>query len=250
MSIDIWGIRSNYLLAAYFVFLSLCGVCRGQAPILLEDVTQPSGIDFEHFSGRTNKFYIIETVTAGLATFDYDNDGLIDIYFLNGADPLDPLNEKRKSNAPTNRLFRNMGNMKFTDVTSQSGSGDLGFAVGVTAGDFDNDGDQDLFVSNFGPNILLQNNGDGTFERREFPPTDTRRRVGAGVALLDIDGDGNLDLYFANYVDFSFDQRGTRFVFGVPGAPGPLDFNPEKAHSIAIQETANLSISAANQALI
>ena len=229
MSIDFWVIRSNYLLATCFVFLSLGGLCRGQAPILLEDVTQASGIDFEHFSGRTNKFYIIETVTAGLATFDYDNDGLIDIYFLNGADPLDPRNEKRKSNAPTNRLFRNMGNMKFTDVTSQSGSGDLGFAVGVTAGDFDNDGDQDLFVSNFGPNILLQNNGDGTFERREFPPTDTRRRVGAGVALLDIDGDGNLDVYFANYVDFSFDQRGTRFVFGVPGAPGPLDFNPEKS---------------------
>jgi len=205
-------------------FFSMIGVCRGQAPILLEDVTRQSGIDFAHFSGRTNKFYIVETVTAGLATFDYDNDGLIDIYFLNGADPL---NDKPGPNAPTNRLFRNIGNMKFVDVTPQSGSGDFGFALGVAAGDFDNDGDQDLFVSNFGPNIILLNNGDGTFERREFPPTGTRRRVGAGVALLDIDQDGNLDLYFANYVDFSFDQRGTRFVFGVPGAPGPLDFNPE-----------------------
>jgi hypothetical protein len=224
MSIDICGIRSNNLLAAFVVFLSMFGVCCGQAPILLEDVTQQSGIDFEHFSGRTNKLYIIEIVTAGLATFDYDNDGLIDIYFLNGADPLNAI---VGPNAPTNRLFRNLGNMKFVDVTNQSGSGDFGFALGVTAGDFDNDGDQDLFVSNFGPNIILLNNGDGTFERREFPPTDSRRRVGAGVALLDIDQDGMLDLFFANYVDFSFDQRGTRFVFGVPGAPGPLDFNPD-----------------------
>ena len=226
MSIGVGGLRSNYLLAVCWLFLCEFGTCQTQAPFLLEDVTQRSGINFEHFSGRTNKFYIIETITAGLATFDYDNDGLIDIYFLNATDPLKNL---VGPSAPTNRLFRNTGNMKFVDVTDQSGSGALGFAVGVTAGDYDNDGDQDLFVANFGPNIMLVNNGDGTFERREFPPTDTRRRVGAGVALLDIDQDSNLDLYFANYVDFSFDTRGTRLIFGVPGAPGPLDFNPEKS---------------------
>jgi enediyne biosynthesis protein E4 len=234
MSIGACRFRCNYLLAIGLFFLSplaerfvgRVATSQGQAPILLEDVTQRSGIDFEHFSGRTNKFYIIETVTAGLATFDYDNDGLIDIYFLNACDPVNPMPGPR---APTNHLFRNLGNMKFEDVTAQSGSGDLGFAVGVTAGDYDNDGDQDLFVSNFGPNVMLENNGDGTFERREFPPVDSRRRVGAGVALLDIDQDGNLDLYFANYVDFSFDTRGTRLIFGVPGAPGPLDFNPEKS---------------------
>ena len=82
MSIGICSIRSNYLLATCLFFFQTFGLCLGQAPILLEDVTHPSGIDFEHFSGRTNKFYIIETVTAGLATFDYDNDGLIDIYFF------------------------------------------------------------------------------------------------------------------------------------------------------------------------
>ena len=75
MSIDTCCIRSNYLFAACLFFLIALGECRGQAPILLEDVTWQSGIDFEHFSGRTDKFYIIETVTAGLATFDYDNDG-------------------------------------------------------------------------------------------------------------------------------------------------------------------------------
>ncbi len=224
MSINTCVFRIDYLLKACLFFYSAMSVCHGQAPIVLEDVTQQSGIDFEHFSGRTNKYYIVETVTAGLATFDYDNDGLIDIYLLNATDPLSDIANPK---GPTNHLFRNLGDMKFVDVTAQSGSGDLGFALGATAGDFDNDGDQDLFVSNFGPNILLANNGDGTFERREFSPTDKRRRVGAGVALLDIDQDGNLDLYFANYVDFSFDKRSTRFVFGVPGAAGPLDFNPD-----------------------
>ncbi len=228
MSIGICCNRSNYLLAVVLFFsIAFAFGAKGssaQAPIALEDVTRSSGIQFEHFSGRTNKFYIIETVTSGLATFDYDNDGLIDVYFLNGADPL---NSRLRPDSPTNRLFRNVGNMKFVDVTEESGCGDFGFALGVTAGDFDNDGDQDLFVSNFGPNLLFKNNSDGTFERIEFPPKDSRRRVGAGVSLFDIDHDGNLDLYFANYVDFSFDTRGTRLIFGVPGAPGPLDFNPE-----------------------
>lgn len=224
MSIGICGIGRNCLLAICILFLT--NDCLAQVPISLEDVTRQSGIEFEHYSGRTNKFYIIETITAGLATFDYDNDGLIDIYFLNANDPK---NERVGPHAPTNRLFRNVGNMRFVDVTAQSGCGDFGFAVGVTAGDFDNDGDQDLFVANFGPNIMFENNGDGTFVRREFQPNDARRRVGAGVALLDIDQDGLLDLFFANYVDFSFDTRGTRLVFGVPGAPGPLDFNPEKS---------------------
>jgi len=214
----------NYWFANLLVVwqITIC-LCSAQAPISLEDVTQQSGIDFEHFSGRSGKSYLVETVTAGLATFDYDNDGLIDIYFLNAA----PLMNDRVDPPPTNRLFRNLGGMRFVDVTTQSGSGDLGFALGVTAGDFDNDGDQDLFVSNFGPNVLLENHGDGTFARHVFEPTDARRRVGAGVTLLDIDQDGSLDLFFANYVDFSFDTRGNRKVFGIPTAPGPKDYKPD-----------------------
>ncbi len=214
----------SYLLANWLVVwqVAIC-VCNAQVPISLKDVTQQSGINFEHFSGRTGKFYLVETVTGGLATFDYDNDGWIDIYFLNGA----PLLNDSVLPPPTNRLFRNVGSMQFVDVTTQSGSGDIGFALGVTAGDFDNDGDQDLFVSNFGPNVLLRNNGDGTFARHIFEPNDARRRVGAGVALLDIDQDGSLDLYFAHYVDFSFDQRVNRKIFGVPTAPGPKDYKPD-----------------------
>ncbi len=202
-----------------------CGLpvtLQAQPGIHFEDFVQSSGIVFEHFSGRSGHNYIIETVTAGLATFDFDRDGWIDVYFLNGAN----IGQQTAAAATTNRLFRNnLGT--FVDVTESSGAGDTGFGLGVAAGDFDNDGDQDLFVSNFGPNVLLVNNGDGTFERRQFPCDADRPKVGAGVALLDVEGDGNLDVYFANYVDFNFEQKISRLIYGVPAAPGPKDYNPE-----------------------
>ncbi len=194
-----------------------------QVPIVLEDATDSAGVDFEHFAGRTGKHFLIETVASGLATFDYDNDGWMDIYLLNGA----PLEGATIVPAPKNRLFRNLGNMKFEDVTEQSGSGDLGFALGVAAADYDNDGDQDLFIANYGPNVLLENQGDGTFVRREFREIEKNNRVAAGVALLDADGDGNLDLYFANYVEFTFDKAVNRTFFGVPAAPGPKEYSPD-----------------------
>lgn len=206
-----------------WVWMIPLGLVRAQNSILLEDVTALSGVRFEHFSGRSGKFYIVETVTSGLATFDYDLDGWIDIYLLNGA----ALPGAQLTVPPANRLFRNVGGMKFVDVTAQSGAGDLGFALGVAIADYDNDGDPDLFVSNFGPNVLLENCGDGTFERREFPVTTAKPRVGAGVSLLDIDADGNLDLYFANYIDFSFDKGVSRKIYGVPAAPGPKDYDPD-----------------------
>ena len=169
----------------------------GQSKIILTDVSDQIVAKFEHFNGKTGVPYIVETVTSGIATIDYDGDGMMDVYILNGAPLLDAPADPSK----TNHLFRNVGEFQFVDVTSASGTGDLGFALGVTAGDFDNDGDQDLFVSNFGPNILLENNGDGTFARHEFPNSKNKARIGAGVSLLDIERDGNLDVFFANYVD-------------------------------------------------
>lgn len=190
--------------------------------VLFADMTEASGVDFKHFSGHTGKHYIVETVTAGLATIDYDQDGLLDLYFLNGS----PLLDVEVEIAPRNRLFKNLGGFRFEDVTESAGVGDTGFALGVAVGDYDNDGDQDLVVSNFGPNVLFENQGDGTFGRRDFESFESRR-VGAGVALLDYDQDGNLDFYFANYVKFSFDKDVNREIFGVPAAPGPKDYEPD-----------------------
>lgn len=187
------------------------------------DVTSSSGIGFQHFSGGTGKHFIVETVTAGVATLDYDMDGLLDIYFLNGA----PLLDAKVDATPVNRLYRNRGGFRFEDVTEESGVGDPGFALGVAAADYDADGDEDLIVSNFGPNVLFENLGDGTFARRSFGPTKSAPRVGAGVSLFDADNDGLLDIYFANYIDFTFDKDVNREIFGVPAAPGPKDYEPD-----------------------
>ncbi len=198
----------------------------GTAPIRLEDVTAETGIDFKHFSGRSGRRYIYETVSTGLVTFDFDNDGWVDIYCPNGRAIVPGVPNASMGN----RLYRNLGGWRFADVTEAAGAGDDGFALGATAGDYDNDGDQDLLIANYGPSVLLENNGDGTFDRR---PLDTGRaangayRMSTGVAMFDYDGDGTLDFYVANYVQFDPNRGTQRLVFGIPAAPGPKDYVPD-----------------------
>lgn len=207
---------------AYFsgVFFFIAISASAIAQLSFEDVTDRSGLAFEHFSGRSQEHFLYETVSTGAATLDYNNDGLIDIYLPNGNLLANP--DVRW----TNRLYRNEGGMRFTDVTLESGAGDVGFALGVTSGDYDNDGDQDLIVSNFGPTVLLENLGDGTFVRRVIA-SGREPRLGAGVAFLDADGDGNSDLFVANYVQFDPNKNVNREIFGVPAAPGPKDYLPD-----------------------
>ena len=190
------------------------------------DVTDTSGIEFLHTDGASGRHYIVETVVAGLATFDYDGDGWIDIYLLNGA----ALPGATVTDRPRNALYRNNGDWTFTDVTDQAGVGDEGYGLGVVAADYDGDGDQDLFVNNFGPNVLYENNGDGTF--RILPETaglDAGDAVGAGASFLDIEADGDLDLYAANYVDFTFENHVTRRIgsYEFPAAPGSYEPEPD-----------------------
>lgn len=189
--------------------------------IQLHDVTDQSGINFVHTDGSRGQYFIVEYVCAGLALFDYDLDGDIDIYFLNGAAPPGAKEQQPSRNA----LYRNDGNWKFTDVTEPAGVGDTGHGLGVTVGDYDNDGDPDLYLNNSGANVLYRNNGNGTF-------TDVTReagvangnRVGAGTCFLDIDADGDLDLYVANYIRFSYSMIVSRTIQGYPVYPGPRDF--------------------------
>lgn len=128
-----------------------------QSPIQLHDVTAQTGVTFRHTDGSSGMRYIMESMSAGLATFDYDGDGLIDIYFLNGR----PLKGTRvEGPPPRNHLYRNLGGFRFEDVTQRAGVGDAGYGMGVCIGDYDNDGCPGLYVSNFGPNVLYHNNGD------------------------------------------------------------------------------------------
>ncbi len=191
--------------------------------IQLEDVTSATAIRFRHTDGSCGRRYIIENMTAGLALFDYDGDGLIDIYFVNGA----PTRGCIVDTPPGNALYRNDGNWHFTDVTPQAGVGDTGFGLGVAVGDYDNDGYPDIYVSNFGPNVLYHNLGDGTFaDVTAEAGVGAGHKLSAGVCFLDIEGDGDLDLFCANYVNFTYENHVSRVVRGFPQYAGPKDYEP------------------------
>ncbi len=196
-------------------------------PIQLHDATNSTGITFRHTDGSSGRRYIVETVTAGVATFDYDNDGDLDIYFLNGA----PTPGCRVAPPPRNALYRNDGDWHFSDVTEAAGVGDAGFGLGVAVADYDNDGNLDLYLNNFGPNVLYRNNGDGTFRDVTAPAgVACGQKVGAGACFLDIEGDGDLDLYCANYVRFSYEDEARRkplVVGGFPQYRSPKEYEPE-----------------------
>jgi hypothetical protein len=165
----------------------------------------------------------METVSAGVATFDYDGDGLIDVYLLNGA----PLRGTKSDTLPTNALYRNLGGFRFSDVTRDAGVGDAGYGLGVAVADYDNDGDPDLYLNNSGPNVLYRNNGDGTFtDVTEQAGVGNGDQVGAGACFLDADRDGHLDLYVANYVDFSYQTHVVKRRDGYPVYAGPLEHGP------------------------
>ena len=216
----------------FAVVLACLGIASGVFPpagncmagsIVLTDVTSESGITFRHTDGSAGRRYIVETVSAGLALFDYDSDGKIDIYFLNGA-PLKGTEAKRPSR---NALYRNLGNWRFVDVTEQSGLGDTGYGLGIAIGDYDNDGDPDVYLNNCGPNVLYRNNGDGTFtDVTKSAGVGNDAQVGAGACFLDMDGDADLDLYASNYLEFSYEQTVSAMVGGYPTYAAPVHYRP------------------------
>ncbi len=182
-----------------------------------------SGIGFVHTDGGSGKRYIMESVIGSLALFDYDGDGFTDVYLVNGS----ALQGSEFDPPPTNRLYRNNGDWTFKDVTEQAGVGDMGYGMGVVVGDFDEDGDPDLFLSNYGVNRLYVNQGDGRFcEGAESIGVRGPFRFGAGNVFFDMDGDGDLDLYCASYVEFEYSQYKVRTIAGHQFHTGPVDYPP------------------------
>jgi hypothetical protein len=164
------------------------------SPFRFTEITQAAGIDFVHVSGMTAAKHFPTAYGSGVAFFDYDNDGKLDVYFATGT--FLPVGTTRTG---PNRLYRNLGNGRFEDATTTTGLGYRGFCHGIVIGDIDNDGDQDVFLCNYGANVLYLNNGDGTF--RDISKTAGVDRPGwsTGGAFFDYDNDGDLDLYVANY---------------------------------------------------
>ena len=198
-------------------------------PITFVDVSREAGVTFVHSFGDSRFSNLVEATGGGAAWVDFDNDGLVDLYLVTGKHYAGLSEGPAPSGGILNRLYRNRGGGRFEDVTRRAGVGCAGcFSVSVTAGDYDNDGFADLYVSNYGPNVLYRNNGDGTF-------SDVSRRAGVGnagctvsSAWFDYDHDGRIDLYVGNYIEF--DPKYHRY-YAPDGFPGPLAYPPQ-AHAL------------------
>ncbi len=201
-----------------------------QGPIVFQDISKQAGLmNWHHTMGTPDKPYIIETIGSGVALLDYDNDGWLDIYLVNGSTYEA---ESGQAEPPHAALFHNNHDGTFTNVTAKAGVANDRWGYGVAVGDYDNDGWPDLYVSNFGNNRLYHNNHDGTF-------TDVAEKAGVtlgnwstGASFGDYDGDGNLDLFVPGYIHYdikhakkySFCQfRGTHVMCGPRGLEGEPD---------------------------
>lgn len=225
-------LRRTYAAAVLIPMLLVSLLATGQqpTPVRFADVTREAGITFIHVSSP-EKRWIVESMSGGVALLDYDNDGYLDIYFVNSLTvDLVKANKKTKS-----ALYRNNRDGTFTDVSDKARVADTGWGMGAAVGDYNNDGFVDIYVTAVGPDHLLKNNGDGTF-------TDVTRtarvgdpRWGAGASFVDYDHDGKLDLFVTNYVAFDFKKmpefgvgklcqyKGVPVQCGPRGLPGDGD---------------------------
>jgi hypothetical protein len=183
------------------------------------------------FGGEHKNKYLLETTGCGVAFYDYDNDGWLDIFLVNGT----RLEGFPADQTPTNRLFKNNRDGTFTDVTAKAGLLHFGWGQGVCIGDYDNDGYEDLFVAYFGKNVLYHNNGDGTFTdvTEKAGVAGNGKRWNSGCAFVDYDRDGKLDLFVANYIDLDLltapvPESGPCLYKGVMVACGPPGLNGGK----------------------
>lgn len=183
---------------------------KGQSPVTFKDVTTSVNLNFMHQASPTSMKYLPETMGGGVALFDYNNDGLLDVFFTNGALLRESM---RKNDVPDksdsrfwNRLYRQQRDGTFADVTERSGLSGSGYSMGVAAGDFDNDGYTDIYVTGYESNHLYRNMGDGT-----FADVTKRSNVAGGgwstsAGWFDYDRDGRLDLVVARYLDWDFER--------------------------------------------
>ncbi len=220
------GANTETLLLTCLMLIS-CVVAPAAAKTALHftDQTQQAGIHFKHTNGTSKQKYLPETMGAGGLFFDYNNDGHLDIYLVNSGTLSSTSQLSSRHPDHTNVLYRNNGNGTFVDVTAEAGlQQNRGYGMGCLAADYDNDGDPDIYLTNFGKNQLYRNNGDGTF-------TDVTSRAGIGdgnwsvsASFGDFNRDGYLDLYVANYLDYQLETAHACFLEGVHIYCGPHEY--------------------------
>ena len=197
-----WKPALLILLAVLSLALPCARADQESTKVTFTDVAKSAGINFTNTSSSEKK-YIVESMGGGVAMFDFDNDGRLDIYIVNSYTVEAALQNKPRPHAA---LYRNLGNGKFEDVAAKAGVADPGWAMGVSVADYDNDGYDDLYVTCFGPNKLYHNRGDGTFEDVTAKAGVGDPRFSTGSAWGDYNRDGYLDLFVTNYVDFKLDD--------------------------------------------
>ncbi len=225
-------------LVFFFVFLMILSGCKSNnshksalspPPAnddYFQEIGKEIGIDFIHSIGDNDLNNIVESSGAGAAFLDYDKDGFIDLYVCSGTWLQGLSHGKKPDVLPHNHLYHNRGDGTFEDVTKKAGVGGPWYSMGVTVGDYNNDGYPDLFISNYGHDVLLRNNGDGTFtdvtKTAKVGGGDNNFSVGA--VWLDYDNDGYLDLYVGNYLNFDPNYK---YYYAPDGFPGPLAYDAQ-----------------------
>ncbi len=218
-------VKSEVLIARLGLFLLLPVIAFSQ----FTDQTKAAGVAFHYVSSGADKRHIVEAIGGGAAFFDYDNDGDLDLYAVNGA----TVATYRDKSGPGNVMYANRGDGTFADVSKEAAVDDAGWGMGCTVGDVDGDGYRDLYVTNYGPNVLYRNGGDGRFQELKNAAL-AGEDFSASAAFFDYDNDGDLDLYVVNYVVYDTDSPPTKpcnymgaiSIYcgprGLPGAPDRL----------------------------
>jgi hypothetical protein len=207
---------------------ALLGASAGPELPVFTEISKEAGIQFKHSYGDHHLDNIVEGTGGGACAFDYNNDGLLDLYFVTGTWTRNVSdNEGRDLRGKLfNKLYKSNGNGTFTDVTDQAGVNGKGiFSSACSAADYDNDGYADLYVLNYGPNILYHNNGDGTFTDVSEKSGLADKHWSLGGVWVDYNNDGYLDVFVANYL--LYDDGKFRDFYPAAGYPGPLSYNGE-----------------------
>jgi len=208
------SIRTVLCFCLVFVNVGLFPSAFRLSEVRFADITRSAGIDFKHENSATSSKYLLETMGGGVAVFDYDNDGRLDIYFTNGARIDDPMPSGRSPDKSEpkfwNRLYRQTDIGTFVDVTEKAGLSGMPqnyYGMGVATGDYDNDGFIDLYVTSYAGNTLYRNRGDGTFADVTKTAGVAASGWSASAGFFDYDNDGRLDLFVTRYLDWSFQKE-------------------------------------------